>query len=275
MSKSPQSPRLKGIVVLLYCLGLSYRGVSTALAAFSLPLSYVSGWRDVQELGELIQGRPKGHARVVGIDETYVKLKGKATAVGLVVDMGNGHTLMVQVLDTENASRYLKWLSSCAEELGMEVLVSDDSSDYRVPVEELAVPQQLCLVHIQRTVARNVRKLLREEKEVYKGIIERLRELVKEPKPKDVAELWHMLQAPLPGRLRSLVIYLLNSWHKMVLYLSSLSIPATNNRTEQAILRSKLRYRTTRGLKSVRGIRNFFAVTQEVYSQPWQAKATS
>ena len=64
MSKSPQSPRLKAIVGLLYSLGLSYRGIATALAVFSLPLGYVTGWRDVQEWGELLRRRPMGRARM-------------------------------------------------------------------------------------------------------------------------------------------------------------------------------------------------------------------
>lgn len=275
MSKSPQSPRLKAIVGLLYSLGLSYRGVSTVLGVFNLPLGYVTGWRDVQELGGLLRQRPKGWVRVVGIDETYVKLKGKPTAVGLVIDMGNGHTLMLEVLEVETPSHYLSWLGSCARALGVEVIVSDDSTDYRAPIEELALAQQLCLVHVRRTVARNLGKLDKKERESHRDTIERIKWLVKELPGKALDDLWRMMKKPLPQKLRWVVVYLLNNWHKITLHQRDRAIPATNNRTEQAILRSKLRYRTTRGLKSVAGILNFFAVTQDIYSQPWQIKAAN
>lgn len=275
VSKSPQSPRLKAIVGLLYCLGLSYRGVSTALAVFNLPLGYVSGWRDVQELGESMRRRPQGRARVVGIDETYVKLKGQSTGVGLTIDMGNGHTLMLEVAETKDPSLYLSWLVTCAREFGAEVIVSDDSTDYRAPIEELALSQQLCLVHVRRTVARNIGKLDKEEKESYRDTVERITWLIKELPESAVNELWSMTKKPLSQKLRSLVVYLLNNWHKMTLHLKDKAIPATNNRTEQAVLRSKLRYRTTRGFKSIAGVLNFFAVTQDVYSQPWQVKVAS
>lgn len=273
VTKSPQSPRLKAIVVLLYVLGLSYRGVSTALAAFGLSLSYVSGWRDVQGWGELLRSRPKGHARVVGIDETYVKMKGKLIGVGIAIDIGNGHTLMVELTEVDNPGNYVSWLRSCAEELGAEVVVSDDSPDYKVPVDEIGLHQQLCLVHVQRTVARNVRKLSGEDKEVYTEVIQRLKSLVRELPDKAVDELWALAKRELPEKLRGLVIYLLNNWHKMVLFRRDKAIPTTNNRTEQAILRTKLRYRTTRGLKSPTGVLNFFAATQDVLSEPWQVRA--
>jgi len=216
-----------------------------------------------------------GRARVVGIDETYVKLKGKPTSVGLVVDVGNGHTLLIEVLGTTEPLRYLSWLGSCARELGAEVIVSDDSSDYRTPVEELALTQQLCLVHIERTVARNLRKLTKEERESHRGTIERIKWLVRELPEKALDELWGMAKKPLPQKLRWVVIYLLDNWHKIMAHRRDRGIPATNNRTEQAILRTKLRYRTTRGLKSVAGILNFFAVTQDVYGHQWRVRAAS
>jgi hypothetical protein len=43
-------------------------------------------------------------------------------------------------------------------------------------------------------------------------------------------------------------------------------VPSTNNRTEQAIAKSKMRYKTVRGYKSVGGALAGVALTQWLYS---------
>ena len=82
-----QSLRLRGLGALSWALGLSLRSVSHLLAALGCCLSRMSVWRDVQESGSgALSGwvnSARGHVRVMGVDETVVRLKGKKTVVGL------------------------------------------------------------------------------------------------------------------------------------------------------------------------------------------------
>jgi hypothetical protein len=52
VSEAEHSDRLKGVAVLLYLLGISYRGVEDFLTALGCPLDHVTVYRDVQEAGE-------------------------------------------------------------------------------------------------------------------------------------------------------------------------------------------------------------------------------
>ena len=76
-----RSLRLRGVSALSWALGLSLRSVSHLLSALGCGLSRMSVWRDVQEWGSgALSGwmnRTRGRVRVMGADETVVRLKGK------------------------------------------------------------------------------------------------------------------------------------------------------------------------------------------------------
>ena len=96
-----QSKRLRGLAALSWALGLSHRSVSHLLRALGRELSRMSGWRDVQEAGrrsfEWIR-RSRGKVKVIGADETVVRLKGEKTVVGLATDAESGELLGMDVL---------------------------------------------------------------------------------------------------------------------------------------------------------------------------------
>ena len=87
VDRHDQSLRLRGLAALGWALGLSLRSVSHLLAALGCRLSRMSVWRDVQESGSgALSGwlnSARGHVRVVGADETVVRLRGKKTVVGV------------------------------------------------------------------------------------------------------------------------------------------------------------------------------------------------
>ena len=62
--------------------------------------------------------------------------------------------------------------------------------------------------------------------------------------------------------LRRLVVDLLGRWPALVFYQERPWVPATNNRTEQGIGKSKVRFKTTRGFKSIGGALAGIALTQ-------------
>ncbi len=66
--------------------------------------------------------------------------------------------------------------------------------------------------------------------------------------------------------LRKLVVDLLGRWPTLVFHQGRPWVPATNNRTEQGIGKSKVRFKTVRGFKSISGALAGIALTQWVYS---------
>lgn len=69
-------------------------------------------------------------------------------------------------------------------------------------------------------------------------------------------------------RMRMLTLELWNKWGKLLSHLRkpALGMDGTNNATERAIGKSKVRYKTMRGHKSEEGMKNGIALTQWLYS---------
>lgn len=68
-------------------------------------------------------------------------------------------------------------------------------------------------------------------------------------------------------RMRMLTLELWEKWRKLGLYRArpELGLDGTNNASERAIGRSKVRYKTMRGHKSMEGMSNGIALTQWLY----------
>ncbi len=70
-------------------------------------------------------------------------------------------------------------------------------------------------------------------------------------------------------RMRMLTLELWNKWRKLLLHLRKPGLgflDGTNNATERVIGKSKVRYKTMRGYKSMDGMTNGIALTQWLYS---------
>lgn len=267
VAKSQQTDRLKGIVALLWTLGLALRGVELALSLFGIPLDHSTVWLDVREESRKLRKKAGGaHNRVVAIDETFLHLKGKTTSLGIVVDVG-GKVLAIEVLGKPDKGKYLSWLKRWAQEFGAEIIVSDDSVNYRAPVEELGLKQQLCLVHFRRSVGRRLRGLPGGEGQRYQEAIDTIREVVR-GLPRDGPEkLWPLtVKGKWPEKLRLAALYVLENWGKITLFQEEAGVPSNSNIVERAIGWSKVRYRSCRGMKSVEGIFNLMALTQHLYT---------
>ncbi len=111
--------------------------------------------------------------------------------------------------------------------------------------------------------------------------LEHLRELVEELKDEGAHELGRLhrrylwARAPDRGesscagyRMRMLTLELWNKWGKLRVHLArpELSLDGTNNATERAIGRSKVRYKSMRGYKISEVMTNGIALTQWLYS---------
>ena len=82
----------------------------------------MSIWRDVQESGSnSLSGwvsRARGHVKVMGADETVLKVKGKRTVVGFVTDAATGQLLGMDVLVERDSEGFIKWLEGYVNRFG-------------------------------------------------------------------------------------------------------------------------------------------------------------
>jgi hypothetical protein len=72
--------------------------------------------------------------------------------------------------------------------------------------------------------------------------------------------LWPLVQEPL-YRLRPFILRLSEHWARYRLWLVEPGVPSTNNRTEQAIGKLKMRARTVRGFKTFAGVESALFLT--------------
>ncbi|MCY3658135.1 MAG: transposase [Caldilineaceae bacterium] len=261
-----RTQRLRAYLVLLYCLGLSHRGVEEALAPLGVQVDHVTVWRDLQALGARMQARgPVGTVRVVMLDETWIPIGGGKRPVAVVTDAGDGTILQLAISDGD--FDWQAWLKPLAG-WGVEVVVTDDDSAYGAPLEAHGLDRQQCMVHMRRTFTRRLRKLPEEVRERYAPRLKRLRVLLRELPAEGAGILMGWLEeaidpeAPAPKEWRCLVQHFLERWNQMRIHGRAPDVPATTHRLEGRFGRLKPRVRRARGFPTRAGARNFLhAVT--------------
>jgi transposase-like protein len=253
-----------GLAVLLWTLGLSEWATSHVLTALEAGIHRSSVHRDRMRAGALLQqrGMVAGPVRVLGADETGVRVRGTAQLVGFVVDGESGKTVGVDLLVRQDSAAFRHWLQAYTGVLGVEVLVTDDLNTYKPVSHALGLPQQVCLTHVRKWVANRLRSIAgwEEEKSLIREVMRTL--------PRDGGEQLLRLERRVRRSppLRRLVVDLIARWPTLVYHQDRPWVPATNNRAEQAIGKSKVRFKTVRGFKSVAGALAGIALTQWVYS---------
>lgn len=281
------------MAAVMYGLGLSCSASSHLLRALEVGVGKTSVWQDAQQAGQLLRRtRPRGMVRAIGADETVFGVSGDEVVAGFVTDAVSGETLGFDVLVRGDGQTFVEWLRPYVEEYGVEVVVSDDNSSYSVAVDELGVEHQLCITHVRKYVSKRSRSILQQAQQEW-GVhspgmdqlrqdLEKLKELVRELDVGGATQLEQLhrkyveYEAPRRTgrvacagyRMRMLTLELWEKWHKLRLYKerSELELDGTDNCTERCIGKSKVRYKTMRGYKSLEGMSNAIALTQWLYS---------
>lgn len=269
ISRAQQSERMKKLATIGWSRGLSHRGVTLILTAFGLLLSHMSCWRDVQAEGDIIQRRIQWRpARIVGIDGGWLRGEG----IMVAVDMGNGQLLSVGQIDEKDMAAVTDWLFELKQKHGIGAIVTDDLAMYRTITEKLELDQQVCQFHVRRWVGRARHQLAEKLPEEWLWVLEEIKQIM-EDMPPDSAKRLLQLYRKLPGNLkqgqewspvdelRHLLIRLSESWARYTTFFHDAAIPWTNNLSEQAIGRIKMRARTVRGYKSSSGMQNGMLVS--------------
>lgn len=297
VSHDQQSDRLKGLSVLLYVLGLSYGAVEDALAAMGVAIAKSTVYDNVQEAGvtsrqlrkrmlQTPQKRP-----VLGVDATYVNVKGKKTGVQIVIDDETGELLGITIEESENYDDVLQAVQEVADVVGAEVIVSDDLDVYKKVADTLGLEHQICHNHVKRNVddlAMALEEQLQEADSAPEGTdlshdqvvadLEQLGQLVRE-RPEDadkqleaMYERYKGVAQPPVGqrhsvwyRMRMLITRLWDRWQRLTLDLRRGGMDGTNNAAERLIgWFIKERYRTMRGYKLTTSVLNVVSLTAQM-----------
>jgi len=237
------------------------------LAVLKVSLSHMSIWRDLQEQAQLlVKQRQRKRVRVLGIDGVYPLINGKRRGVLVAVDVGDGKVLAVGQVDENDPEAVRDWLERLVKELGVEVVVSDDLSSYRVVTEGMGLEHQVCQFHVRRWVSRAVRKLRGKVPKEWEWVLDEVKGCVEElagDGGRRLYEVWKQIPdkgvrrgerlSPL-GQLRAMVLRLSENWGRYTAYKRARDVPWTNNGTERVIGMMQMRSRTVRGYKSEEGM---------------------
>jgi len=268
VSPASQTARMRALAAIGWILGMSYRGVSRYMSGFGVKLGRMSIWRDVQERAkELKRERHWKPVRVLGIDGAYVRGWGETQPVLVAVDMGTGEPVTVGYVDEKDPQAVRKFLEPLVQRLGVSVIVTDDLFSYKQVADALDLEQQVCQFHLRRWVGRTLHELKDTLPPEWLGVIEETKTLIEElPIQGDrrLVELWRQIPETRQGRkgselspldqLRFLLVRLAQHWSRYRVFDWQPDVPWTNNPTEQAIGRMKMRARTVRGYKTWAGM---------------------
>ena len=270
ISAASQTMRMQALAAIGWILGLSYRGGSVYLSGFGVVLGRMSIWRDVQERARQLQGeRQWKPVRVLGVDGAYVRGWGETQAVLVAVDMGSGDPVTVGYADEKDPQAVKKFLEPLMQRLGVSVIVTDDLFSYKQVADQLGLEHQVCQFHLRRWVGRTLHDLKQTLPAEWLPVVEETKTILADlPLHGDrrLLELWRQTPETRQGRngseytpldqLRFLLVRLAQDWARYRVFDWQKDVPWTNNLTEQAIGRMKMRARTVRGYKTWPGMKS-------------------
>lgn len=268
VDQADQTQRMRKLAVMYWVMGLSLRGVVTALSVHGVKLSHMSVWRDLQEqAGQLEKQRHWQAVRVLGLDGAYVHGWDKRKhPVLIAVDLGRGQPVAIGYVDEYNPQAVRRFLAPLVQRLGVSVIVTDDLASFRQVTQKLGVEHQVCQFHVRRWVGRTLHDLRETVPQEWLWVLDEVKDLLAELPPdgsRRLYELWKSIPerrigqaqplSPL-SQLRALLLRLSDHWHSYRVFDWDKDVPWTNNGTERTIGRLKMRSRTVRAYKSWSGM---------------------
>ena len=231
-------------------------------------VSFMTIWRDVQAKAQKVKRRNQWkRVRVLGLDGAYVLGWGEKQPVLVAVDLGTGEPITVGYVNEYDPQAIVRWLRPLVQRHGISVIVTDDLSSYKIVAEKLQLGHQICQFHVRRWIGKTLKELQETIPKEWLWVVEEVRQLLDVLHP-EASQRLHALWKQLPGRrsspdqarrsameqLRDLLLRLSRDWHSYCTFQSEPEVPWTNNATERAIGRMKMRARTVRGYKSWQGM---------------------
>jgi len=299
VDRSSQTKTLKAISITLYVLGLSYDNVSSFLNALDCGIVKATIWNNLQEAGDevlsLRENLQKKKVRIVGIDTTAFKVRGKKLTVAFLSDLIGGKPIEIEIIENRKARTLKRRFQKLLKDLGTEVIVTDDAEEMENLRDILpGIKRQICLAHLRKTLSLRARELKTDaekmknkanikEKEILDDLIKDLeltKDLVKRL-PKGLGEKLKRLhlrytfarparkgeKVDIFYRVRMLTLRLWQRADELDLY-KKVGGDGTNNTTERLIgLCGKIRYRQMRGFKSRKSLNRFLKLNAYLQEQ--------
>ena len=195
-----------------------------------------------------------------------MKVRGKAKLMGFmgfVADAESSELLSIDILVECDSDGFAGWPKGYVERLGVESVVTGDLSIYKPVIDKLGLEHQICVTNVRKNAAWRLRKVRgwREWKSHLRSLLDEL--------PDDGGgRLMDMeREAREEPDLRRLAVDLLVKWRSLLCHKRMRRVCDTNNVTERVIGRSKIRYKTILGYKSVDGMMNGLWLTQLVWGE--------
>jgi hypothetical protein len=256
-----RSDRLRGIGVILYMLGLSYRAVEQFLPCLDCRGSSSSIERDVAEAGQKAKdfhlSAPRMRVRVLGVDGTGAAMAGKNAGILFYVDVKRQKLIYVEPLKETGSAKVRRHVARVFAAVGAEELRSDEHSVYKGVVSQ--EKHRICYTHWRKSKGKRAydlyRQALSEGRPLEVQSMLKLLELLRQqPRPPTVPEELTQLvrryihcRKGLLWKINQLLQHVERTWESV----SNDSLDATNNVTERIIgLMFKIRTRTMRGFKA-------------------------
>lgn len=257
-----RTQRLRGVGVLLYMLGLSYRNVEAFLACLDCPTGKSTVERDVAAAGEkaraLHEQAPRLRVRVLGVDGTGDARAGAKGGLIFFVDVDRQKLLRVEPLEESDTQRVRRHVRRVLSEFGAEELRTDEHSVYQGISGSR--PHRICLTHWRKSKGKRAFDLHRQavvegrvlEADTMRQLLDLLRKQPRAPTvPEDLSRLvvrYINARKGLPWKVNQLLQHVERTWEKV----SDDPVDPTNNATERVIgLTFKIRSKTMRGFKAL------------------------
>jgi transposase-like protein len=297
VSRDQLSATLKALTVLLYVLGLSYQGVADLLEALLHPVCKTTVYNQVQAAGKRVRQlrqawrtEQAGKIKVLGIDFTHVKCAGQDEIVAVASAILTGALIDIELVEAEGSVRVLQWIREIADEIGAEIIVTEDADALKTVAEALGCQHQICRAHVNRNTQDWIAQLATQALDHPDRVPWEMRGMTVEQFLEDLQDLeWIITNLPHDGqqqldelaaryqlappppqdgratmwyRMRLLTLDRSENRKRLAFSLSwrgdeNEKLDGTNNVTEQIIGNSvKERYRTMRGYKRKDSIRN-------------------
>ncbi|HEX9838013.1 MAG TPA: transposase [Anaerolineales bacterium] len=266
-SSADQTERLHVFAILLWTFGLSHRASSLILSGLQVLVSHMTIWRHVQEHAKHLKKRNHWKpVRVLGLDRAHVLGRGEKQAVLVAVDLGTGEPIPVGYINEYDLQAIRCWREPLLQRHGITVIVKDDLSSYKIVAEKLQLGHQICQVHVWRWAGKTLTVLQEAIPEEWLWVVDEIHQLLDLLLP-DGSQTLYALWRQLPGRrskrnqtrsaleqLRDLLLRLIQDWQHYCTFQFEPVVSWTNNATERAIGRMKIRARTVRAYKSWPGM---------------------
>ncbi len=276
VGRPDQSQRLIVLAAVAWALGLSTRAIERLFEKFDARIGKSTALRDVRAVSDQLKRslrRPGLSAPALGLDGARIQIKGQECGIVVAVDLGSGQPVSIARISEVDLEALVAWLEPLVKAYGVEVVVTDELSTYSVAAKILGLEHAHCQFHLKRRVSRLIQAFEAELGDGVRPLLARVKQIVEglpEDGGKKLLDLAlgidarfdprKKIQSPL-YRLKQFILRLSEHWPRYRLWLLRPEVPSTNNATEQAICKLKMRARTVRGFKTFAGVESALLLT--------------